>query len=272
MIASSGAAGEADEDRGGRVQALSRALSLMSILARERDGASLTDAARAAGLAVSTTHRLLTTLQQDRFVSFDKESLRWSIGVQAFTVGTAFLQTRDIARTARPYLRRLMEETGETANLAVEDEGMAVYLAQVECRQTMRAIGRPGSRVFLHSSSLGKALLSVLPEAEAMALVARHGLGVMTRRTIADPEKLRRHLGEVARRGYAVDDEEYAPGLRCVAAVVCDEASRPLGAISISGPTIRVARERVPALGAVVRKLADDLTRELGGRPPPGRS
>jgi IclR family acetate operon transcriptional repressor len=76
-------------------------------------------------------------------------------------------------------------------------------------------------------------------------------------------------LIEVRNAGYAVDDEEYSAGMRCVAAAVLDEHSEPIGAISISGPTIRVARERLPQLGSLVRSVAGELTRELGGRNPP---
>lgn len=253
-------------ERSGNVQALTRALMILNILAQHEDGLNLTEVARTAGLAPSTAHRLLTTLQQERFVRFDRELTRWLVGIQAFTVGNAFLHSRDVARAARPYLQRLMEETRETANLAVEDEGMAVYFGQVQSRQVMRAIAKPGGRVFMHGSALGKAILAALPPNEAAKITQHRGLPVFTPRTIDDPRRLLRHLEEVRRQGFAVDDEEYAVGLRCVAAAVLDEDGAPLGAVSVSGPTVRVTPERVPELGAAVRRVADELTAELGGR------
>ena len=144
-------------EKAGGVQSLRRALSIMRVIAAAGDGATLTEIARAAKLASSTAHRLLTTLQQDRFVQFKPDGARWMVGVGAFTVGSAFLSVRDIARGARPLLRRLMEQSGETANLAILSDDMAVYLEQVECLQTVRAICKPGGRVVLHSTSLGKA-------------------------------------------------------------------------------------------------------------------
>lgn len=256
------------EDRGGRVQSLTRAMALLNLLSRHEDGMALTDAARAAGLAPSTAHRLLTTLQHDRFVRFDGENARWLVGLQAFAVGSAFLHTRDLGRSARPVLRRLVDETGETANLGIEDEGMAVYLGQVQSRQLMRAIVKPGGRVFMHGSGVGKALLAALPPEEAARIVRQRGLPVFTPRTIDDEARLVRHLGEIRARGFAVDDDEYAVGLRCVAAAVFDEDGAPLGAVSVSGPAVRVTRERVSELGEAVRRSADTLTAELGGRRP----
>ena len=259
------------EDRGGRVQSLTRALALLNLLAQHEDGMTLTDAARAAGLAPSTAHRLLTTLQHERFVRFDGENARWLVGLQAFSVGSAFLHTRDLGRSARPVLRRLVDETGETANLGVEDDGMAVYLGQVQSRQLMRAIVKPGGRVFMHGSGVGKALLAALPPAEAVRIVRQRGLPVFTPRTITDEARLLRHLEEVRARGFAVDDEEYAVGLRCVAAAVFDEDGAAMGAVSVSGPAVRVTRERVGELGEAVRRGADGLTLDLGGRRAPPR-
>jgi IclR family acetate operon transcriptional repressor len=256
-----------ENGRTGNVQALTRALAIIKAIAAQGDGATLTEIAKVTGLAPSTAHRLLTTLQQDRFVQFEGQGARWRIGVGAFAAGNAFLQGRDIARSARPFLRRLMEQSGETANLAIIDEDMAVYLGQVESRQTVRAICRPGGRVFLHSSALGKSMLALMTPEEVGRILSAKGMTRFTQRTIDAPPRLAVQLDEVRANGYAIDDEEYSPGLRCIAAAIADEQGRPLGAISISGPSIRVARERFAELGALVRSIADELSQELGGRP-----
>ncbi len=251
------------------VQALTRALAIVKVVAAREDGATLTEVAQVTRLAPSTAHRLLTTLQQDRFVQFQADGARWIIGVGAFIVGSAFLQTRDVVRSARPYLRRLMEESGETANLAIIDGDMAVYMGQVECRQAMRAICKPGGRVFLHSSALGKALLASMPEAETRRALTTAGMAKFTTRTTSTLSRFIEELARVRAAGYAFDDEEYSPGLRCVAAAVTDETGTPLCAISVSGPAIRVARERLPTLGALVRTVAAELTVDMGGKVSP---
>jgi IclR family transcriptional regulator, acetate operon repressor len=256
-------------ENAGSVQSLRRALSIMKMIAAAGDGATLTEIARATSLALSTAHRLLTTLQQDRFAQFVSDGGRWRIGVDAFTVGSAFMGVRDIAKGARPLLRRLMEESGETANLAILSDDMAVYVEQVESRQTMRAICKPGGRAVLHSTSLGKSMLAAMRPDEVNRILASKGMTRFTRKTIDTPAGMAIHLNEVRAAGYAIDDEEYSPGMRCVAAAVLNEHSEPIGAISISGPAIRVERERLAKLGSLVRSVAGELTRELGGRNPP---
>ena len=252
-------------DRRGQVQSLSRALRLLEALACSHDGLTLTEVAHTVGLATSTAHRLLTTLQQARFVRFDPLASLWQVGVQAFIVGNAFARTRDVTMMARPYLRRLMEESGETVNLYVVEDGEAICMAQVESRRMMRAISRPGGRVKMHCSGAGKSILAWLPERDVGEILQRHGLPRFTDRTLTSPRTLKAALEEAQARGYAVDDEEYEIGLRCVAAPVLDEHGTPLAGLSISGPTIRVSDHRLPLLGALVVETARAITAEAGG-------
>lgn len=255
------------EKTGGRdtVQSLSRALSLLNAIASSEQGLTLSEAAKATRLAISTAHRLLTTLQQDRFVRFDADRGVWVIGVQAFFVGNGFLRVRELPVIARPLMRQLMEKSGETVNLAVEDRGEAIYVAQVECRKLMRAISRPGGRVAMHSSGVGKALLAAMTDAEAEAVIAAHGMPKETVKTIDTKDKLLAELKAVRRRGYAIDDEENAVGLRCVAAVIYDEHAQPAAALSLSGPMARIDDVAVGSLGEALMETARRLTASYGG-------
>ena len=257
--------GRTAADRSGQVQSLVRAISLMRAIADLEDGATLTDLAQTVGLAPSTAHRLLTTLEQERFVRFGQERSLWLVGVDAFTVGNAFVRSRDLVSIARPYMRQLMEDSGETVNLAMMDQGESVYLSQVECRQLMRVFARPGGRVPMHCSGVGKALLSVMSEGEVSRILQKRGMARATTRSIDSPASLRAALVEIRSLGYAFDDEEHAIGLRCVAAPILDEYGGPLAAISLSGPKARIEDSRVPVLGDLVRRAADQISAELGG-------
>jgi len=255
----------------GPVQSLIRGLNILSRLAATEDGLALTDLAQRVGLAVSTTHRLLNTLARAGFVSQDPAQGRWFVGVEAFTVGNAFLYNRDVVAAARPFMRRLMEQSGETVNLSVLDDGEAVLLSQVECREMMRMLAKLGGRAPLHASAVGKALLAALPDEEVSAILHRKGLERVTPNTIDTPARLRADLGQVRERGYSIDDEEHAIGLRCVAATIHDEHAEPLAAISLSGPRARVPSDRVAALGAMVVQAANEITIAMGGRLPDWR-
>jgi len=252
----------------GQVRSLTRALTLMRHLAASGDGMSLTELSEAAGLPPSTTHRLLTTLESERFVRPDPQGGVWRIGVAAFFVGTAFARSRDKLSLARPYLRRLMEMTGETANLFVESDGEAICIGQIESRHAMRAITGVGGRVLLHSSGAGKALMAHMDPARRQRILASMTLPRETQRTITDREQFEAALHDARNLGYAVDDEEHALGLRCVAAPVFDEFGRAVAAISVSGPSARIPVERLPTLGRMVAQAALEATRDYGGEAP----
>ncbi len=250
---------------GGEVQSLSRALSLLEKVAGHRRGVALSELAAMLDLAPSSVHRLLATLQKHGFVSVDEQRGLWSIGVQAFTVGSAFLASRDIVATARPFMQRLVEESGESVNLAVLEGGEAVFVSQVECREMMRMFVRLGARAPLHASGVGKALLAAMPDEDLERLLVTQPLQRFTPSTLTSDAALRANLARVRRRGYALDDEEHAIGLRCVAASVHDEHGAALAALSLSGPRARIHRNRLAGLGRMVCSLADEATAALGG-------
>lgn len=254
---------------GEQVQSLVRALSLMNRIAESGDeGATLTDLAQQVGLPSSTAHRLLITLEQERYVRFNNDGRLWSIGVQAFVTGCAFTKNRSLARVARPHMRRLMEESGETVNLAVEDQGEAVYLAQVECSQMMRAFARPGTRVPLHCSAVGKAIFSTASDKALAKILHQRGMPRLTVKTITTPSALRTELENVRTRGYALDDEEHAVGLRCIAAPIFDETEEAVAAVSVSGPIVRIGEARLAQLREMVIAAARAISADMGAARP----
>jgi IclR family acetate operon transcriptional repressor len=112
-------------------------------------------------------------------------------------------------------------------------------------------------------------MLSHLPDAEVTRILQTHGLPKLAPKTLDTPRKLRDDLAEARRRGFAVDDEEHAVGLRCVAAAILDEDGRPLAALSLSGPVARLGDGALLAAGTLVAKAAQAVTAEIGGRTTP---
>ncbi|MFO1323744.1 MAG: IclR family transcriptional regulator C-terminal domain-containing protein [Burkholderiales bacterium] len=251
----------------GHTQALSRGLSLLEALAATDAGATLTTLADRLKMPAPTAHRLLATLEAGGFVQAGANG-EWRIGVRAFRIGSAFLAHRNLVVHAYPYLMDLMDRSGETANLAVMESGEAVFVEQVQCRELMRMSAKLGARAPLHASGVGKAMLAAMDERQVAAALGRRELARHTPRTIVTHAALARELAATRSRGYAIDDEEHAAGLRCVAATVVDENGQPWAAVSLAGPTARMTPERIPALGALVRTTARELTTMLGGRLP----
>jgi IclR family acetate operon transcriptional repressor len=262
--------GDEPKARSSTVQSVDRALSLLEVLGEDEEGCRLMELAHRTQLSPSTAHRLLTTLQRRHFVQFDPSDGLWHVGRQSFMVGARFVRHRNFVATALPYLRRLRDLTRETANLGIIEDGEVVVLSQVESREIMRAITRVGGRVPMSNSGMGKAILATFSPEEVAAAVAIRGMHHFTPKSIQRMSDLRSNLDRVRASGYAVDDEEYQLGLRCIAATVYNTHSEVLCAISVSGLTARLTNERVEPIGEVVAQIAGDLTNALGGNAPTG--
>ena len=259
-------------ERAGGVQSLTRALNILDALAEHEDGLSLTSLAKAVALPPSSAHRLLTTLQRKRFVRFEPAGMMWRVGVQAFIVGSAFARSREVSPLAMPYMRQLMERTGETVNLFVRNAGEAVCVAQVQCQHTVRAISRPGGGLPLQRSAAGKAMLAKMTKTELDEILSHRDGEAMTPASRKTARKLHAELEAVRQRGFSLDDEEVAPGLRCIATPILDEHGAPQAALSIAGPTARITDARMTPLADMVVAAGLAITREFGGMKLPRKS
>jgi IclR family acetate operon transcriptional repressor len=255
----------------GQVQSLTRGLSILESLAKAEGGLSLTDIGQRVQLPPSSVHRLLATLEKMGYVYQAGELGRWYVGLQAFTVGSSFLSSRDFIAQSHPYMRRLMDQSGETVNLAILDGTEAVFVDQVQCREMMRTIVKLGSRAPLHASGVGKAMFASLPDDQIDAILKVRGLPRITGNTITTPETMWASVRVIRQRGWSFDDEEHALGTRCVAAPIYDEHAETLGAISLAGPSSRLPDERIRQLGPLVAHTAEELTHRFGGKWPHGR-
>ncbi|MDH6257575.1 IclR family transcriptional regulator C-terminal domain-containing protein [Bradyrhizobium sp. BR13661] len=255
-------------EKDGFVQSVTRALNLLELLAEDEEGYRLSDLAERAGLSPSTVHRLLTTMEQRRFVQFDQSDGMWHVGRQSFSVGSAFVRRRNFVAQTLPFLRRLRDQTRETVNLAVADEGEIVVLVQVESREIVRAITRAGGRAPMTSSGLGKSIMATYSNDDVSALIQKHGMRRVTPSSIIRAGELREELQRIRVQGYALDNEEYSIGLRCVAAVVYNEYGEALASISVSAPIARITDERLISLGPIVAEVAAEITDALGGKRP----
>ncbi len=232
------------------IQALDRAVAILKVLAGAEGGLSLTELAEASGQAPATVYRVLSTFEAHGMVEVQPATQLWFIGQEAFRIGSAFLGRTSLVEQARGVMHALMAETGETANLAIADGGQVVFISQVETHEPIRAFFRPGTRGPIHASGIGKALLAYhAPEAVAR-IVREQGLAAFTARTITDPEALGAELEAIRARGWAMDDEERTEGMRCIAAPIFNEFREATAGVSISGPTVRMARAGSDALGA----------------------
>lgn len=249
---------------GGEVQSLDRAISLLEVLA-QADGMTLSELARRAELPTSTVHRLLATLDRRGLVGNDPATGQWMVGLGLFRIGSTYLRIRKLPEIARALLRELSASVDETVNLSLIDGPRLICVAQVESHAAVRAFFRIGGDLPIHASGGGKAILSTMTPEARRAWLGEDQLKRFTEHTHVSRRALQADLAEIAERGYSIDDEEHTPGMRCVAAAVLDEWREPVGAISISAPTVRMPPERIADLGARVREAARRLTTRYSG-------
>jgi IclR family acetate operon transcriptional repressor len=245
------------EPRQGSVQSVDRALTLLEALARAGAPIGVGELAERTGLPQGTAHRLLQGLQHRGYVRHDA-SRKYSVGTAALRLGDA--AQRSLARSARPYLAELVEISGETANLAVLEGDQVVYVAQVPSPHTLRMFAEVGRHVPPHSTAVGKVLLAAMPRERAVSILRRAGLPRRTPSTITSLDDFDRELDAVLERGWAADEEEQEPGVRCVAVPV-GEPGQVVAAVSLSGPAERFGGGRDPELVATMQRVSHSFAR-----------
>jgi IclR family transcriptional regulator, acetate operon repressor len=242
----------------GGVQSLERAFDLLERMADAGGEVGLSELSGSSGLPLPTIHRLMRTLVSCGYVR-QHPNRRYALGPRLIRLGES--SSRLLGTWARPHLARLVEETGETANMALLDGDEVVYVAQVPSRHSMRMFTEVGRRVLPHSTGVGKALLANTPPDEVRAVLARTGMPAATERTITTPEGFLEALAHVREVGYAMDDNEQELGVRCIAVSVPN--SPTAAAISISGPAGRVTEASTDKFVPLMHEVAEQLSKAL---------
>ncbi len=250
------------------VKSLDRAIDVLERVGA--GGTSLSQLAADLDESPATLYRVLLTLEARQLVEFEEDGQIWHVGPGAFRLGSTFLRRTNLVDRARPILRRLMETTGETANLGVERDGRVLFLNQVETHAHIRAFFPPGTVSAMHASGIGKALLAAFDAARRDRILDAYPLERFTPRSLTERAALLEDLERCAARGYAVDDQERNEGMRCLAAAVHDAQGEAVAGVSVSGPVARLADTDLPRLTEAVRDAARQLTTAIGGVAPTG--
>ena len=249
------------------VQSLDRAMILLDLMSHSA-GLTLSDMAQQTGQAAATVYRALITLQAHGMVEVEEKGQLWHVGGGAFRVGSAFLRRTKVVERARAPMDALMRATGETANLGIESGDEVLFLSQVETHEAIRAFFPPGTKGPMHVSGIGKALLAWYPADRVQGIIARQGLPKFTSLSITSETSLLRDLAHTRARGYSIDDQERASGMRCIAAPIFNAFGEAIAGLSVSGPAFRINLSDASQIGHAVRQAADSVTQATGGEIP----
>jgi DNA-binding IclR family transcriptional regulator len=243
------------------IAVLGKALDLLDAL-DTGEALTLTELSARIGVPKATALRVLANLEERGYVERDAHG-QYRLGMRLLQLGARKASGLDLRTLARPVMKQLHAEFDETVNLAVPGDDGIIYIDILQSARGLRMAATVGMRDPYHSSALGKAMLSHLPDARVEQLVGG-SLGRKTERTVASVERLQDELAEVRRRGYAIDDEENEVGARCIGAPILDHRGQCAGAISVSGSASRLTDERIATLAERVRSAATAISRTMG--------
>lgn len=242
----------------GGVQSVERAFALLDCIANSSGSATLSHIASEVNLPLPTIHRLLNTLVNLGVVR-QLSNRGYALGPGLVRLGN--LAGQQLGAIARPYLRTLVEELGESANVATLDGDMIIYIDQVASQRQMRMFTEVGRRTHTHDTGVGKAMLAELEPEQVRHIVSTAGMPTPTEHSIGTIEELETELERIRARGYSIDEQEQELGVRCFAMVIPD-APAPM-AISVSGPISRVdqafADRAIPLLSSTVKQISADM-------------
>lgn len=255
-----------EEEREGKnpVQSAERIFQVMEMLA-DNGEMGLMEISAALGLHKSTVHRLLMSLIYMGYAKQDETTQKYMLTYKMVNMAGKILERMDILQVARPYMECLSDLSGEAVHLVQREGNNILYIYKIEAKVgTIRMVSHVGMVHPMYCSGVGKAIMATLPEDEVKQIWKESVIEKKTEKTITDYEEMQKVLEDVRKNGYALDDEENEKGVRCIAACLYGCQKEVKYAFSISGPTSRMTRERVKELAIDVRKVQEELSRELG--------
>jgi len=254
---------QAAPQSGQTIAGIERALDALELFA-DADSASLgvTEIAQRLGLSKAVVHRILASFRAKGFIELDETTRRYSLGPKILFLGLSYLDRVDIVSVARDAMVTLSDRTQETATLSIRSGGERVYVDQVTPNRDVKMQVTLGTPFPLHAGASSKAFLAFLPQHEIEDYLKGSSLAKLTKATVVDKSKLRRELGAVRERGYAMSFGERMEGAAAVAAPVFGREGAPAGVVSVCGPMERfrpVAEEAAILLLEETRRASTRL-------------
>lgn len=246
------------------VRAVERALAVLSCFNNQTPELTLTQISELVGINKSTVHRLLATLEKNRFLERDSQTGIYRPGIRLLQLAHLALENYDLRRVAEPFLQLLCDLHRENVNLSILDGADVVYLDVIESPQRVKLAAETGQRLPASCTASGKALLAFLPE-EAIQKVLDHGLQRYTQQTLINAKAFQEDMEITRGQGYAISEQEFEDGINAIAAPIFNSTHHPIASVSVAGPAYRLPRERMaeisPSLLDTANKIAQEINR-----------
>jgi IclR family KDG regulon transcriptional repressor len=247
------------------IQSVTNALNLLEEFRADRVELGVTELSKRLSLHKNNVFRLLATLEAKGYIEQNKATENYRLGVKSLELGQTFIKQLGLVRQAKPFLKEIVNKCDEMAYIGVIRQNSVVYLDVEEASQTVKVANRVGWRLPIHCTAIGKAQIAYASEEELEKLGILDHMERFTPNTIVDKVEFIKHMKELAKRGYALDNEEYNLGVRCVGVPLRDYTGRVVGGISVSGPSFRMTDEILKKkIIPVVKEAGEKVSRRLG--------
>lgn len=250
-----------------KLTSIGQALNILELFSVKNSKWGVTEISKTLNMSISTVHRTLSILKRRGYVEQDSQRGKYKLGLKVFELGCVFQDQTYLIEVAMPHLEHLAHLTNETVNLAILDSNQReiVYIAKIDTSEVLKTDIRIGTRLLAHCTALGKVLLASLPEREIERIFPKKKeLPTYTSGSISTFTKLKEHLREVKSQGFAVDDEEFKTGVRCLGVPIKDTRGKVIAAISIAGPAIRFSLEKIEKLKSTVIEVSSRISERIG--------
>ena len=251
------------------VGVITKVLAILELLDHAPDGLQLRDLAEKTGLNKSTVHRFASHLESEAYL-FRDQSGTYTLGPKLTRLGGGISFQATLCNISRPTIERLWKSTGETVNLAVLDGIDVLYIDVLETDHTFRLVSKVGMRRPFHCTSLGKAIAANMDD-ERMKEKLFNNISfddAKTPKSITNLGRLKRELASIRRRGFALDEGEAVTGIRCLGAAIFGADGKTIAALSVSGPMVRVTKDRLPFFASELLEAAREISARVGYRIP----
>jgi IclR family KDG regulon transcriptional repressor len=246
------------------IQAVERALKILDLFDEHETELKITDISERMQLHKSTVHSLLKTLQVHGYIDQNPENGKYRLGMKLFERGNFVIHGLDIRKIAKRYLVDLSLKTGQTTHLVILDDKEGVYIDKVEGPMATILYSRIGRRIPVHCSAVGKALVAFKSEDELRKLLDGYRYIVHTANTITNEPDFLKELEKVRKAGYAVDNQENEPGVRCIAVPIRNHKGHVVAAVSISTLISRVDDQELQQFLELLKQAADEMSHQMG--------
>ncbi|NOY86888.1 MAG: IclR family transcriptional regulator [Deltaproteobacteria bacterium] len=247
------------------IQSVDHALNVLEAFQGDEDEIGITELSRRLRLHKNNIFRILATLESRGYIEQNTSTDNYRLGLKTLELGQTFIRHAGLLRVARPVMEALNKKVNETIYVGILKDRHAFYLDVAESNNTVRVLSRVGCRVPTYCSAIGKAQLAYESMEDIMSVLGRKELKQYTRNTISDRDLIIKHLMEVKEKGYAIDDEEWDEGVRCVAVPIYDYTRKVVGALSISAPSVRMTLEKIrKEYVPLIKKACSEISGGLG--------